>query len=99
MSEVRKVVSFKASPIGDQIIPDLLIELGGDIEKETMYMLPDIRDYFGWADEQAENIAEALWSTLPQGVFDRVAHKMMGKVVANSGYIHTGKSAKGEGEE
>lgn len=69
------IIISKASPIGpDQGIPDTCIEIIGT--------LPDMADLekAGWYyDQQAQEIEEALYRSLPGGTYDRLVGRLLAR--------------------
>lgn len=64
--------TYKAEPVGQQVIPDLLIEA-----TESVEVIRDIEpsDIAGWnkrLDAEAEKIVDALQASLPGGTLFRI---------------------------
>lgn len=79
---VELIVS-KADPVGGRPVPDIRIEITG-----TLPTWGSLGEWDASCDEQAERIEQALVLSLPGGVYDRLAGRMLTRKASHLRVAH-----------
>ena len=83
---MRTCKVFKASPIvSEEPIENMTIEIHQSIDL-SLDKSTSLEKAFSVYETDAENLAEALLSSLPQGTMDRLIAQLMGNRAAQMGY-------------
>lgn len=91
----NKIIVFKAEPIGDQIIEDQTIIIRGRLVPRHL-TLGEVRAIH---EEEARKLFDALFNSLPGGIFDQLAGLMLQKISSHLLISRAGRDPKAHGEQ